>query len=100
MKHLTAKQIKYLVATTCICLFVSTSALCVLVMAARHGVEAISASVLAGQSVLTDQNAKAATTRDALNTTLRSLQKEILRVDAEMDVRELRLDAKLDARKH
>jgi hypothetical protein len=97
MKHLTAKQIKYLVATLCICLLVSTTALCLLLVSARAGIELISASVQASQAAVTEQNVRASATRDALNETLKSLQKEIVRVDAEMDDREIRLDAKLNA---
>jgi len=92
----TLHQIRWLVSVICICLLVSTLALCGFLLAAHAEIRSIAASLEGGQLDQTVQNQKASITREALIVTLNSLQREI----TEMAVRERALDEKLAHQKH
>jgi hypothetical protein len=88
------KELKYLVPTIGICLLAWTAAFCALLFSVHEGASAMRATQLAA----IQQNEKASVSRAALAETLRALQSEIIRMDVAIDERQMRLEAKIDAR--
>jgi uncharacterized protein YlxW (UPF0749 family) len=93
MKNLTAKNVKRLTETMCVCLLISTLCMCGLLLAARNGIAKMAAEAEYTRAVLLAQTEKATSSRQQLRETLISLQAEIDRVDAGMAAREKRMEA-------